>query len=555
MHYRIASAIAVLLCLAIIVGCGGGNSSAVKSQVPLAHPAASAIMPSAEQCEFYGDMDADERATVGDAIKILRIVVGLDPQRAIADANRNGGTDVGDAIKVLRCVVGLDPWPLARYGSCGSANLTAAMNAPVATAPVSESSGDTAVDLLEQWIDNEPNNITELESLLDEFTDLVTDNPNSSAGQLGLSLAIVGAGAQNAADVLGYCLFPEVDVTSVASWALADDYSPARTMNKAVNITMFRPWHQNPQTVSPQGKIPDACLTTEEVQDAIRAHILPTIESALSRLDALAQAPASTLLISYTDPDDGELYNLYPADANLLVAGLQLAKALMLQLVAYDLDAGSYDWELEPYERDANGDDVLTVDEYAPADPFLVLQSVQEMQQAGQALRNAVQRLTDSLDSRTSDPLQLVNRLLDEADSSPDDLRSYSQDVLAMLSGAVSVEMRYAHLNWQTWEWMNQGTTSIQLSVSRTWDNPVSDVKNLLPPLTVEREDLGGGEIEHRYKFTYDDLPDPTMNGVLPDAQIMNNILEADYEYLVAVYGSIEIEITNDAPSLPPPFP
>ena len=55
-------------------------------------------------------------ATVGDAIRILRIVVGLDPDDECADANENGSTDVGDAIKVLRCVVGLDAWPI---GECG----------------------------------------------------------------------------------------------------------------------------------------------------------------------------------------------------------------------------------------------------------------------------------------------------------------------------------------------------------------------------------------------------------------------------------------------------
>ncbi len=62
-----------------------------------------------------GDLDGDGEPSVGDAIMILRIVVGLDDDDACADANLNGSTDVGDAIKVLRCVVGLDDWPL---GEC-----------------------------------------------------------------------------------------------------------------------------------------------------------------------------------------------------------------------------------------------------------------------------------------------------------------------------------------------------------------------------------------------------------------------------------------------------
>ncbi len=38
--------------------------------------------------------------------------MGLDDADPYADANQSGTTDVGDAIKVLRCVVGLEPWPI-----------------------------------------------------------------------------------------------------------------------------------------------------------------------------------------------------------------------------------------------------------------------------------------------------------------------------------------------------------------------------------------------------------------------------------------------------------
>ncbi len=65
---------------------------------------------------FLGDLDSDGLASVGDAIKILRIVVSLDDDDPCADANQNGSTDVGDAIMVLRCVVGLDTWPIGTVG-------------------------------------------------------------------------------------------------------------------------------------------------------------------------------------------------------------------------------------------------------------------------------------------------------------------------------------------------------------------------------------------------------------------------------------------------------
>ena len=59
-----------------------------------------------------GDLDGDGLPSVGDAIGILRIVVGLDAQNPIADADADGSTTVNDAIAILRCVVGLGEWPL-----------------------------------------------------------------------------------------------------------------------------------------------------------------------------------------------------------------------------------------------------------------------------------------------------------------------------------------------------------------------------------------------------------------------------------------------------------
>ncbi len=104
-----------------LVGCGGGGSRAVTTPAERKSPASRTSPHPAEVRlanggALLGDLDGDGNATVGDAIKILRIVVGLDSDDPCADANENGGTDVGDAIKVLRCVVGLDPWPI---GECG----------------------------------------------------------------------------------------------------------------------------------------------------------------------------------------------------------------------------------------------------------------------------------------------------------------------------------------------------------------------------------------------------------------------------------------------------
>ncbi len=105
-----------------LAGCGGGGHRAVTtptsstSTIPPTTLYPAEVSP-ANGGGLLGDMDGDGKASVGDAIRILRIVVGLDPHDASADANQSGSADVGDAIKVLRCVVGLDPWPIGGTGA------------------------------------------------------------------------------------------------------------------------------------------------------------------------------------------------------------------------------------------------------------------------------------------------------------------------------------------------------------------------------------------------------------------------------------------------------
>ncbi len=110
-RYRALTLLPIVLLIASLLGCSGsGGTKAGPQTATSSAPSAQAVSPA--QGGLIGDMDDDGEATVGDAINILRIVVGLDPDDERADANGNGSTDVGDAIKVLRCVVGLDDWPI-----------------------------------------------------------------------------------------------------------------------------------------------------------------------------------------------------------------------------------------------------------------------------------------------------------------------------------------------------------------------------------------------------------------------------------------------------------
>ncbi len=551
MSYRVILIAPMLLGLLIIAGCGGDGGPATLSQVaPSAgRPGSLTMYPAQEQGELLGDLDEDLLASVGDAIKILLIVVHVDPPNALADANENGTTDVGDAIKVLRCVVKLDEWPIGHYGGGGSADISDGLNAPQATSPASEGPGDDAVTLLENWEGDPPEDTSDLDDMLTDFTDLVNSDPNSSAGQLGLSLALVAAGAQNAADELGYDIFDGVGVQSVASLAFSDKYSASRAINKAVDIALVRPWQRPKAGVYPQGQIPDTYYTTEEIQQVVRDNILPVLNDAIARLDILSQAPAGTVLITYVD--NGDTYKLYHADFDLLVAGLQLVRAFRLQLVAYDLDAGSYDWEVDLWERDANANNILTVAEYAPPDPFLTLLSAQDMNNAGDAIEDALQRTIDAIDNRvSSDPDEVINMLLeDESASDIQDIRDMAQNALNIFSGAVNMDVQYAHYNWVNGQWSGDGTETIQINLSRIWSNSIADVKDLFPTLHITTPG-----VDH-YTMAYSDWPDPTMNGVFPDAQDMKDLWDADYEYLEIIYDDIEIEINdNYLPSNPPPF-
>jgi len=69
------------------------------------------------QMGLLGDIDGDGKATPGDAIHILRMMVGLEDPTALADVDQIEGVTIGDVIKVLRCVVALDPWPIGTLGN------------------------------------------------------------------------------------------------------------------------------------------------------------------------------------------------------------------------------------------------------------------------------------------------------------------------------------------------------------------------------------------------------------------------------------------------------
>ncbi len=147
MTYRLIGISILLAVLLLVAGCGGGGEQQGIAATSQAVAPASVVGP-AQDSSLLGDMDNDGEPSVGDAIRILRIVVGLDPDDPCADANKNGGTDVGDGRKVLRCVVGLDDGPI---GECGlDARIVGIWRATAAWV-----NGATTADIAGAWGYNE----------------------------------------------------------------------------------------------------------------------------------------------------------------------------------------------------------------------------------------------------------------------------------------------------------------------------------------------------------------------------------------------------------------
>jgi DNA-binding beta-propeller fold protein YncE len=96
----------VIIVMLVCAGCHGGDDAPVSPSTSPPAPVATA------QTDLLGDLDGDGQPGVGDAIGILRILVGLDPPNPLADVDFVGGIQVNDAIMVLRCLVGLADWPI-----------------------------------------------------------------------------------------------------------------------------------------------------------------------------------------------------------------------------------------------------------------------------------------------------------------------------------------------------------------------------------------------------------------------------------------------------------
>ena len=229
-------AVVAIVMLSLLVGCGGGGGSPlpVQQATPSAGTSPDSFTYPSQSGPYLGDVDDNGQPTVGDAIKILRIVVGLDSEDPCADANQNGSTDVGDAIKVLRCVVGLEAWPL---GQCGD-----------------------GTEFNVQW---DPNTTLVNENQLALVKDADTDNHvytfdaagvassglDLSPGRIlvihGLALRKIASVQQVGPDLVvetEYATLTEAITEGTISWDRVIDFSPQTISTVTVAGQEVRPW-------------------------------------------------------------------------------------------------------------------------------------------------------------------------------------------------------------------------------------------------------------------------------------------------------------------------
>ncbi len=413
-------------------------------------------------------------------------------------------------------------------------NLSDAMATPDATNPAA--AGQTCQDALEALQDSgPPEDTAALRAELALWVARAQANPNDTACQVGLVLAILAVAGHNGAYYLGYDPFEGLDTQATAAMAFGDELSPSSFVNDALKTASLKGLPQmrgGAGGVQPMDDGPPPVSDLQQWRAAVKQHLLPALQDAVERLGAIADlAGADELLLSLEL--DGGTHNLYAADFHCLVAALQLMRCGALMVSSVDPNYGSYNWDLNLDQRDANSDGILTVAEYAPPAPFGNIDGA-PWTQAGACLRDAVTRLRQAIaDRQVGDPNEVVNQALDGDD--PQALDDSLAAASGLLAGQVNVTVQYG-------TWPADGTAQIPFNLRELWDNPPTSFRNLLPPLLENPP--GSGE----FAPDMDSLPDRTFSGLLPDPDAIENLMAGDYDRMSICYGDFCI---GDAPWLP----
>jgi hypothetical protein len=236
--------------------------------------------------------------------------------------------------------------------------------------------------------------------------------------------------------------------------------------------------------VKPQALVPGQTFTTQEIQAVLADLVLPSVKQAIDRLDYIvANSTDGTVLLDYTSGSDN--YHAYRQDMRAIATGLRVVYAMGLLANAYNWDWGTYQWDLDWAQRDANHDGLLMRAEWAPPSPFMTLLTggAANLSTALAMLQTAVTDARAVLGAIPSDTASPLNKATEG--QLPEDLQHYRdelQSASTMLAGQVTASVEYAFFNESTQQFYGHTTMTFSFNLGRFLSSPISDLKGLLPP-------------------------------------------------------------------------
>jgi hypothetical protein len=355
-------------------------------------------------------------------------------------------------------------------------NLGPALAVPLTTgAEVGAAANVTRLNKLQNEA-NQPSTVAELKTELNFWVNAATTNRNDSAAQLGLSLAIATAASQNAAHAVGETMFGTPRVMDIAALGVGPKLRPQRLMSDALAaLTSARVPPARGTAAGDRAQTTSTDL--KNYRAAIQDYVLVPLENVQDRLLAVAETAAVTKKL-FTLKIDGSPGTVYSADFRATHAVFGLVRCALLMATSIDPDYGTYDWNLDLVQRDANKDSKLTVAEYAPAAPFGNVTAA-TWTQAGTVLRDAVADMNQALADMREEDAEVLQRALAEV-GDPTGFEANLADAATMLNGQVSVSVyceSHAAVD------ATEALTKVPLNLRELWDTPPASLRDLLPPL------------------------------------------------------------------------
>ncbi|MFW5868132.1 MAG: hypothetical protein ACOCX2_09965 [Armatimonadota bacterium] len=392
----------------------------------------------------------------------------------------------------------------------------AARGAAFATAPRSDLARRDAIERIDRFASDLPDTEDELRAVLADFTAWVTAEPNDAVSQAGLAAAIVVAGGYNAGIDAGYTpaqilslLAPVAEVASAG----------VREHRGAIFTAADFPSPTDPD------------FSSADLQIGIRTFLLPAIDHARGRLNALADAAPSADTRLGEFPSRRGTHYAYPAEVQAVSSVLRIAHGLLLQFCAYQFNPGDWDWTAPLADRDDNRDGTLTVNEYLPGDPFLWRHQSGNMAEGGTALNGGLTSLIAAVEAAPEDSL-LVQALRPD---SPQVAAQKLHDLRMIVDREVNV--RIEHEGGSD----GPGGFTTRMDLRRLWQWPIDDLKHLFPTLRPVSDSAW-----EALPRGASDFPRPTFGGVFPQPEPVLEMLSTGPTYIAITHGSADPIVVLD---------